>query len=81
MSVPRGVRRISIDTLEVGVPIGRAWLRLFGLVPFDYDHLVVTELDPGYRFGEEPTMLSMGAWTHEPTVGWSPRSRLRDPTR
>ncbi|GAA3969296.1 hypothetical protein [Gordonia caeni] len=68
MAVPRGAGDITIDTLEVGRPLGRAWLRLFGLLPFDYDHLTVAELDPGRRFREESTMLSMRAWTHERTV-------------
>lgn len=68
MAVPRGAGDITIDTVAVGRPVGRAWLRLFGLLPFDYDHLTVAELDPGRRFREESTMLSMRAWTHERTV-------------
>jgi ligand-binding SRPBCC domain-containing protein len=37
-------------------------------VPFDYDHLMIAELEPGRRFHEESTMLSMSLWRHERTV-------------
>ena len=68
MSVPRGADDLSIDTVEVGVPLGRAWLRLFGVVPFDYDALTIVELVPGRRFHERSTMLSMRRWEHERTL-------------
>ena len=68
MSVPRGSAGITIDTIEIGRPIGRAWLRLFGIVPFDYDQLSIVELDAGRRFREESTMLSMRRWVHERAV-------------
>ncbi|WP_230872167.1 hypothetical protein [Mycobacterium canetti] len=31
MSVPRGAKGITVDTVPIGAPIGRAWLRLFGV--------------------------------------------------
>lgn len=68
MSVPRGHPNLTIDTVSVGVPVGRAWLRLFGLVPFDYDLLTIAVLEPGHRFREESTMASMRAWVHDRTV-------------
>lgn len=68
MSVPRGRPDLTIDTVDVGVPLGRAWLRLFGLVPIDYDLLTIAVLEPGRRFREESTMLSMRAWIHDRTV-------------
>ncbi|MEZ5210807.1 hypothetical protein [Gordonia sp. (in: high G+C Gram-positive bacteria)] len=68
MSVPGGAEDVTIDSLEIGRPIGRAWLRLFGVVPYDFDHLSIAELDPGRRFREESTMISMRRWTHERTV-------------
>jgi len=68
MSVPRRAEGITIDNLAVGTPIGRAWLRLFGVLPFDYDHLTITELDPGHRFREESTMLTMRRWVHDRTI-------------
>jgi ligand-binding SRPBCC domain-containing protein len=68
MSVPRGAESMTIDNIPVGKPIGRAWLRLFGIVPFDYDFLAIAELDPGRRFHEKSTMLSMRRWEHERTL-------------
>jgi hypothetical protein len=58
----------SIDAVRVGEPLGRARLRLFGVVPFDHDDLVITELEPGRRFLEESTMASMRRWVHERIV-------------
>jgi ligand-binding SRPBCC domain-containing protein len=68
MSLPRGGEEFTVDNVPVGVPIGRAWLRLFGVLPFDYDHLVIAELQPGQSFREESTMLSMSQWRHERSV-------------
>jgi ligand-binding SRPBCC domain-containing protein len=58
----------TIDDVPLGVPAGRVWLRLGGLVPFEYDDLVVTELEPGRRFREESSMATMRRWVHERTV-------------
>jgi len=68
MSVPRGADGITIDSVEIGQPIGRAWLRLFGVIPYDFDHLKVTLIEPGRRFREESTMISMRQWIHDRTV-------------
>jgi hypothetical protein len=37
MSMPRGAKSLTVDNVPIGTPIGRAWLRLFGVLPFDYD--------------------------------------------
>ncbi|MGD9620209.1 MAG: hypothetical protein AB7G47_09055 [Mycolicibacterium sp.] len=68
MSMPRSAKSLTVDTIPIGEPLGRAWLRLFGVVPFDYDHLSVTALEPGRYFREESTMLSMSSWQHERSV-------------
>lgn len=65
MSVPRGAEGITIDSLEIGPPIGRAWLRLFGVLPYDFDRLSIAEVEPGRYFREESTMISMRRWTHQ----------------
>jgi ligand-binding SRPBCC domain-containing protein len=64
MSMPRGAESMTVDN----APIGRAWLRLFGVLPFDYDRLTIAELQPGRAFREESTMLSMRRWQHERSV-------------
>jgi hypothetical protein len=68
MSLPRGAESLNVDNVPVGIPVGRAWLRLFGVVPFDYDYLIIAELVPGRSFREESTMLSMSRWQHERSV-------------
>ena len=68
MSMPRGTEDLTIDTVPLGEPLGRAWIRLFGLLPIDYDHLSIARLDPGRSFHEKSTMLSMKAWQHERTL-------------
>jgi ligand-binding SRPBCC domain-containing protein len=68
MSMPRGAESLTVDNVPVGTPIGRAWMRLFGVVPFDYDRLTIAELEPGRGFREESTMLSMRRWRHERSV-------------
>ena len=68
MTLPRRARGLTVDALPLGRTTGRAWLRLFGVVPFDYDRLVIVEVDPGRRFLERSTMLSMRRWEHERTV-------------
>jgi ligand-binding SRPBCC domain-containing protein len=68
MSMPRGAESLSVDNVPVGVPIGRAWLRLFGVLPFDYDKLTIAELKPGRSFDEQSTMMSMRTWRHQRSV-------------
>lgn len=65
MSMPRSAVGLTVETVPLGQPLGRAWLRLFGLIPFDFDHLTVVEVEPGVRFLERSTMLSMRLWEHE----------------
>ncbi len=68
MTMPRGAGDRTVESVPLGRPLGRAWLRLFGLLPFDYDHLTIVELEPGRRFLERSTMLSMRRWEHERTL-------------
>ncbi|MCD4526656.1 SRPBCC family protein [Nocardioides sp. cx-173] len=65
MKMPRRAVGLTVDTVPLGQPIGRAWLRLFGFIPFDFDHLTVVEVEVGVRFLERSTMLSMRSWEHE----------------
>lgn len=68
MTVPRGMRGASIGDLEPGVPAGRSWLLLGGILPVDYDDLCLAEVDPPRRFLERSRMASMELWQHERTV-------------
>lgn len=68
MTAPRGVR--SLDAAEVvpGRRLGRSWLLLFGLIPFDYDDVTLIEVEPERRFLERSPMLSQRVWEHERTL-------------
>ena len=68
MTMPAGLRGKTIDDVEVGVPLGRSWILLGGLLPVDYDDLRLVELEPGRRFLERSSMLSMRVWQHERIV-------------
>ncbi len=65
MSFPRGETKLDPDKVELGVPLGRCWLLLFGLIPFDYDELTLVRLEPGRGFLERSRMMSQRLWEHE----------------
>jgi hypothetical protein len=68
MTVPRALRGKTIDDVSTGEPLGRSWLLLFGFLPIDWDDLRLAELEPGRRFLEGSSMLSMRVWQHERIV-------------
>jgi hypothetical protein len=67
MTVPKGAEDFGLDNLEPG-RIGRSWIFLFGLIPFDYDDLCIVRVEPGRSFLERSSMLSMRLWEHERTL-------------
>jgi ligand-binding SRPBCC domain-containing protein len=68
MTVPPGFEQLDPDSIELGERIGRSWVLLFGLVPFDYDDLTLVEMEPGRSFLERSRMLSQRVWEHERTM-------------
>jgi hypothetical protein len=68
MTIPAGVERLSPDNIELGKPLGRSWVLLFGLLPFDYDEITIVRLEPGRGFLERSRMLSQRSWEHERTL-------------
>jgi ligand-binding SRPBCC domain-containing protein len=68
MTAPRGFERLDPETVELGKPIGRSWVLLFGVLPFEYDDVTLVELEPGRRFLERSPMLSQHSWQHERIV-------------
>ena len=68
MTMPAGLRGKTIDTVEVGEPLGRSWILLGRLVPVDYDDLRLVELEPGRRFLERSRTLAFSVWQHERIV-------------
>jgi hypothetical protein len=68
MTLPPGVEQLDPENVEIGVPIGRSWILLFGLLPFDYDDVTLARLEPERGFLERSKMLSQRSWEHERTL-------------
>jgi hypothetical protein len=68
MTTPRGLDRLDPGSIELGKPIGRSWILLFGLLPFDYDEITLVRLEEGRGFLERSSMLSQRTWEHERTL-------------
>jgi hypothetical protein len=68
MTFPRELRGLTNDQVEVGAPLGRSWILLGGVLPVDYDDLLLAELEPGRRFLERSRTLSFAVWQHERIV-------------
>ena len=65
MTCPPELRRIDPETVPIGRPWFRSWILLFGVLPFDWDHLRLVSVEPGRGFHEDSTMLSQRRWVHE----------------
>ena len=68
MTFPPSVRSLDPDTVPLGERICRSWILLFGLLPVDYDDLVLVSVDPPRGFHERSSMLSQRVWEHERTI-------------
>jgi len=68
MTTPAGVESLDPESVVLGERIGRSWILLFGLLPFDYDDLVLVRVEAGRGFLERSTMLSQRLWEHERTI-------------
>lgn len=68
MTIPRGREDFSLADLRPPERLGRSWLLLGGVLPFDYDDIGVVSVGPGFAFSERSTMLSQRAWEHDRTV-------------
>jgi hypothetical protein len=68
MTVPRRLRHTSLDEVELGARVCRSWVLVLGVVPFEYDDLVIVERGPGLRFLERSSTLVARTWQHERMV-------------
>jgi hypothetical protein len=68
MTMPKALHGKTVADVHPGDRPGKSWLLLFGFLPVDYDDLGIAELEPGRRFLERSTMLSMRLWQHERIV-------------
>ena len=65
MTAPKSVKAMTDVPIELGKPLFRSWVFLFGVLPIDRSDLTLISLDSGSGFIEESPMLSMKLWRHE----------------
>lgn len=58
----------KMDTMQLGIPITKSYLLLFGFLPVGYSELTLVELDIGERFSEHSKMSFMKFWHHERVI-------------
>jgi ligand-binding SRPBCC domain-containing protein len=68
MTMPRGLQTLEPSEIELGKPLGRSWILLFGFLPIDYDEINLIRLEPEKGFLERSKMLSQSVWEHERTI-------------
>jgi ligand-binding SRPBCC domain-containing protein len=68
MTLPRSLEGMTIEDAPIGEVAGRSWILLLGFLPVEYDDLRLVELEPGHRFLERSSMLSLKTWQHERIV-------------
>jgi len=82
MTSPRSLSGATVDDVPVGVPLGRSWILLLGVIPIDFDDLLISELEPGRRFLETSSTMSASRWEHERTLtGTDDGTEIRDRIR
>ena len=77
MTMPAAHRDATIATVPVGERLGRAWLRLGGILPVDFDDLRLVSVDPPHSFHESSTMLGARVWEHRRTLAATGDGRTR----
>jgi hypothetical protein len=65
MTFPHGVHSLNDLQIQLGSPMFRSFVFLFGLLPIDYSDMTLLELDTGHGFVEQSPMGSMALWRHE----------------
>jgi ligand-binding SRPBCC domain-containing protein len=68
MTYPRQLARLDPAIVPLGRRVFRSWILLFGVLPVDFDDLVLTRVEPGHGFLESSSLLSQRRWIHERTL-------------
>jgi hypothetical protein len=63
MRFPRDVEDVT-SGWQAGRPQFRCWIKLGGILPVEYDDLAFAEVEPGYYFLEQSSMLTQQRWQH-----------------
>lgn len=64
MRFPARLAGASIADLPLGRPVGRVWILLGGVIPLEYDDLVIAELEAPRYFQERSGLGSCRVWEH-----------------
>ncbi|MFN3600152.1 MAG: hypothetical protein ACK4UY_02035 [Dietzia sp.] len=64
MRFPARLEEASIADLPLGRSIGRAWILLGGVIPVEYDDLVLVDLEAPRFFQERSELGSCRVWEH-----------------
>lgn len=64
MTAPPEAAGKSIAEAPIGERMFRSWLLVLGVLPMDYDDIVLERVLPGRGFDERSKMLSMSVWEH-----------------
>lgn len=67
----------SISDLPLGRPVGRAWILLGGVIPVEYDDLMITGLEAPRYFQERSVLGSCRVWEHRRELEELPNGRTR----
>lgn len=68
MTVPKTFRGKAIGDVTAGTHIGKSLLLLFTVIPFGFDDITITGIEPGRMFREESAMTGMRTWIHHRTL-------------
>lgn len=68
MTFPATVERLTPETVPIGQRLCRSWILLFGVLPIDYDDIVLDAIDPPRGFSERSSMLTCRLWGHDRTI-------------
>ena len=68
MTYPREYVGRTLEEVPLGRPAFRSWILLFGVLPIDYDDLVLTQVMAPRGFREESTMWTQRSWVHERSI-------------
>lgn len=68
MTFPAELARLGADEVPLGRRFFRSWILLGGVLPIDYDDLVLLSVEPGVGFHERSSMATARVWEHRRTL-------------
>ncbi|HWH43465.1 MAG TPA: DCC1-like thiol-disulfide oxidoreductase family protein [Thermoleophilaceae bacterium] len=77
MTFPESVTSLDPETVPIGERICRSWILLFGVLPVDWDDIVLVAVEPGRGFRERSSMATQHVWEHERTLEPAGRGACR----